>query len=810
MIDTLKVKWLKTIFLSFIFFILSPSIQSAENDSLAVLNISEINYKIEKAKRIISKINFVENDKNEIVKIDSILDQQKVFIDKQAEEFYSFKPNSLSKVFLANTFRIWNEYSNHLKKLNKNNTHRFEQTDEDSRTLSKLSKDFTILKKQIYGQQGFDIIIQLLDELLVKIELKKVEHYAFLKKTIEVEDKVDVLTISVDKTLNYTQDLLNQKKINTFKLTDPAIWNTQLEDGKYPNSSSRVARAWYENKKLIVNQVSLVKDQIPYYIFYSILLVVFIYFISKTYVGMKFNEDSDGYTTINRILINNPIPVSIAMVISLLLIMFPSIPILLSNVLASIMLILTALILKESISKDETKLILNYFIILTLYNLEILAWYFGGYSRLYFLTEIGIALFLLISYYFAFLKTTKQNSDLTTYAKKYIPIIIYTYIISAIAQVVGFLNLSILLNKILAIIPMLTIVIYMVFRVFNIFVIAISQIITTKLPLVNDIFPKHLKRMYRINKLILIYIWVRLIGNAFQLDRTISQLFSDILDYSFSEGEHSITFGNVLGFVIILFTTYYISKLTTKIFSNDKVRRNKNTPRGFFSATSLSLRMVFVILGGSFAMSKIGLDPSKFTIIAGALGVGIGFGLQDLVNNFISGLILIYGRPIQTGDTVEVDNLLGRVKEIGIRSSVLVTYDGAEILVPNSLLISNKLTNWTLSDNKRRVEILVGVEYGSDLEEVLEVLEISASRVDSILKNPQPKALFMDFGDSSLNFRLRFWVAYEDGLTSKSDVSVIIYKMLAEKGITIPFPQLDVHHFNNPSDPSDDNGDKDE
>ncbi|MCK5788660.1 MAG: mechanosensitive ion channel, partial [Chlamydiia bacterium] len=146
----------------------------------------------------------------------------------------------------------------------------------------------------------------------------------------------------------------------------------------------------------------------------------------------------------------------------------------------------------------------------------------------------------------------------------------------------------------------------------------------------------------------------------------------------------------------------------------------------------------------------------------------------------------------------------------GIRSSVLVTYDGAEILVPNSLLISNKLTNWTLSDNKRRVEILVGVEYGSDLEEVLEVLEISASRVDSILKNPQPKALFMDFGDSSLNFRLRFWVAYEDGLTSKSDVSVIIYKMLAEKGITIPFPQLDVHHFNNPSDPSDDNGDKDE
>ena len=796
MINNIKVNYLKTIIISLFLIIISPSIYSTETDSLAVLNISEINYKIEKAKRIIFKINFVENDKNEIARIDSILDQQKVFIDKQAEEFYSFKTNSLSKVFLANTFRIWNEYSNHLKKLNKNNTHRFEQTDEDSRTLSKLSKDFTLLRSQINGQQGFDIIIQRVDELLAKIELKKVEHYAFLKKTIEVEDKVDELTVSVDKTLNYTQDLLNQKKINTFKLTDPTIWNTRLDDGKYPDNSSRVARAWYENKKLIVNQVSLVKDQIPYYIFYSILLVLFIYFISNTYTRMQFNEDSDGYISINRILISNPIPISIAMVISLLLIMFPSVPILLSNILGSIMLILTSLILKKSISNNESKLIVNYFIILIFYNLEILAWYFGGYSRLYFLTEIGVALFLLISYYFAFLKNTKENSELTTYAKKYIPIIIYSYIVSAIAQIVGFLNLSILLNKILAIIPMITIVIYMVFRVFNIFVISLSQIITTKFPVVNEIFPKHLKIMFSLNKLMLIYIWIRLIGNAFQLDRTINNFFSNILDYSFSEGEHSITFGNILGFIIIIFLTYYISKLTTKVLSNSKIRSSRKTPRGFFSATSLSLRMIFVIVGGSFAMAEIGVDPSKFAFIAGALGVGIGFGLQDIVNNFISGLILIYGRPIQTGDTVEVDSLLGKVKEIGIRSSVLVTYDGAEILVPNSLLISNKLTNWTLSDNQRRVEILVGVEYGSDLEEVLDILEVSASRVDSILKTPQPKALFMDFGDSSLNFRLRFWVAYEDGLTAKSEVSVIIYKMLAEKGITIPFPQLDVHHFN--------------
>jgi len=759
MIDIPKLKWLKIIFIGLLIFTLTPTSYAVEKDTLAVLNISEINYKIEKAKRIISKIDFVENDNNEIIRIDSILDNQKIFLNKQAEEFYSFKANSLSKVFLANTIRIWTEYSNHLKKLNKNNTHRFEKTDEDSRTLSKLSADFTLLKKRIHGKQGFDIIIQRINELLTKVEKKKKEHYSFLRKTIEVEDKVEELTNLVDSTLNYTQNLLNQKKINTFKLTDPFIWNTQFEDGKYPNISSRIARAWYENKKLIVNQFKLVEEEIPYYLFYSFILILVVFFTRKTYINMSFTEEDNGYTIINRILIKNYIIVAIALIIGLLLIMFPSAPILLTNLLGSVLLLLTAFILRNSISNNDTKLIINYVIITMLYNLEILAWYFGGYSRLFFLFEDGVALFLLIGYYFSFLKNTKQTSEFTKYSKKYVPIIIYAYIVSALAQIIGFVNLSILLNKVLAIIPMITIVIYLAYKILNMFVLSFSEILNIKVPLFKEIFPKHLKRLYGLIKIILVITWIRLIGNAFQLERTIDQFFNNILDYSLTEGEYSITIGNVLGFIIILFITYYVSKLTSKIFSHDKVRKSKKTPRGFFSATSLSLRMIFVVVGGLFAMSKIGLDPSKFTIIAGALGVGIGFGLQDLVNNFISGLILIYGRPIQTGDTVEVDNLLGRVKEIGIRSSVLVTYDGAEILVPNSILISNKLTNWTLSDNKKRVEIFIGVEYGSDLEQVIDILELSAGRVDTILKNPAPKALFMEFGDSSLNFRLRFWVS---------------------------------------------------
>ncbi len=795
MADNLNIKWLRNIAFSLFFIMLSPSLASAKSDSLAVFNISDINYKIERAKRTISKINFVESQENEIARIDSILDHQKEFINKQAEEFYSFKPNGLSKVFLANTFRIWKEYSNHLKKLNDSNNHRFEKTDIDSRTLSKLNSEFTELKQKLKEKKGYHLIIQRINDILDRIDKKQKEHYAFLKKVIKIEDKVDELTSIVDETLNYTQNLLNEKKKNTFKLTNPPIWKTQFEDGKYPNASSRLAKAWYENKKLIVNQVELVHDKIPFYFIYSLMLVSLIYFTRKKYIGLKLDTDTKGFVSINRILINNHIPVYIASVIALLLMMFPSTPILFSNFLGATLLLLTFFILKNSISDNDRKLIINYFIIVNIYNLEIIAWYFGGYARLYFLGEIGIALFLLIGYYYSFIKDPKQTSEFTNYSKKFLPIIIYAYIVSAIAQITGFVNLSILLNKILAIVPMITIIIYMSFKVLNVFINAIYDIISVRLPLFNEIFPKFLKRSLVINKIILFVTWFKLLAIAFQFDRTINQIISEVLDYSFTEGEQTITLGSILAFLVIVFATYYVSKITSKIFSNEKLRTSRKAPRGFFSATSLSLRMIIIMFGASLAMSIIGLDPNKFTIIAGALGVGIGFGLQDLVNNFISGLILIYGRPIQAGDTVEVDDLLGKVKEIGIRSSILNTYDGAEILVPNSILISNKLTNWTLSDNRKRVEVFVGVEYGANLEEVIEILEVAASRVDMILKTPEPVALFMEFGDSSLNFRLRYWVSYEDGFSSKSEVSIIIYKMLEEKGITIPFPQLDVHHF---------------
>jgi len=179
--------------------------------------------------------------------------------------------------------------------------------------------------------------------------------------------------------------------------------------------------------------------------------------------------------------------------------------------------------------------------------------------------------------------------------------------------------------------------------------------------------------------------------------------------------------------------------------------------------------------------------------MAGALGLGIGFGLQNIISNFISGLILIFERPIQNNDVVEVGPLMGTVKKIGVRSSHVLTFDGAEVVVPNSNLISNEVINWTLSDNVKRVEIKIGTAYGTDLQVVTDVLKEVAQAHKLILKEPAPLALFDAFGNSALEFRLLYWVPVEFGIISKSEISISVYNRFKELGITIPFPQRDLN-----------------
>ena len=183
------------------------------------------------------------------------------------------------------------------------------------------------------------------------------------------------------------------------------------------------------------------------------------------------------------------------------------------------------------------------------------------------------------------------------------------------------------------------------------------------------------------------------------------------------------------------------------------------------------------------------MDVNRFTLLAGAFGVGVGFGLQNIVNNF-SGLILLFERPIHPGDTIEVGGVSGIVKKIGIRSSTISTGDGADAIIPNAILISDKLMNWTLTDPWRRIEISIGVAYGSDLQKVMEILLAVAD--SSVLKDPAPAVVFQGFGESALNFGLRVWILVQANLDTRSRLSIALARRCAMRN-PIPFPRRDLN-----------------
>ncbi len=268
---------------------------------------------------------------------------------------------------------------------------------------------------------------------------------------------------------------------------------------------------------------------------------------------------------------------------------------------------------------------------------------------------------------------------------------------------------------------------------------------------------------------------------------------SGVVSREWGFGQVSLSLAQVLVFVVAIWAAVLVSRLVRFVLEEDVMPR-LGLPRGVPGAVSRLTHYAIMAVGFLFAVGAAGVDLTNFAILAGAFGVGIGFGLQDVINNFISGLILLFERPIKVDDMVELGPLVGRVRRIGIRSSTVRTFEGAEVIVPNGQLISSQVVNWTLSDRHRRVELVVGVAYGTDPTTVLELLKRVALDHPEILRDPEPFITFDGFGDSSLNFKMRVWVAsFEDGWRVRSELAVAVNAALKEAGIQIPFPQRDLH-----------------
>jgi potassium efflux system protein len=262
----------------------------------------------------------------------------------------------------------------------------------------------------------------------------------------------------------------------------------------------------------------------------------------------------------------------------------------------------------------------------------------------------------------------------------------------------------------------------------------------------------------------------------------------------FRVGDTAVTVSSLLLALAILIASLVLSRLA-RSFVADRLLGRTRLAVGARYAIGRVFGYVILALGILVALQPLGVNATTLAVFGGALGIGIGFGLQDVVKNFVAGLIILVERPVQVGDSIEIDDVVGTVTEIRARATVLRTNDDIYLIVPNSKFISETVVNRSFGKRQVRYSIPVGVAYGTDPKAVEEALLEAAARSENVLREPPPRVWFRGFGESSLSFELLCWTSklLHSAGAFRSELNHLVYDSLRGRGIQIPFPQRDVH-----------------
>ena len=261
-----------------------------------------------------------------------------------------------------------------------------------------------------------------------------------------------------------------------------------------------------------------------------------------------------------------------------------------------------------------------------------------------------------------------------------------------------------------------------------------------------------------------------------------------------ASGDSTLTLWSIIYLLILVILLFFVSGRIRSLLSQRILVRSKLDP-GVRDSVGSIVRYLILVIGFFIILQTAGIDLTALSIVAGAVGIGIGFGLQTIASNFISGLIILFERPIKTGDRIEVGNIEGDVIEIGPRATTVVTNDNIAVIVPNSRFIGENVVNWSYTDQRVRFKIGVSVAYGSDPRMVEKLLLEVADENPDVLDNPAPGVRFLEFGDNGLLFELRAWsssLLHRKGKL-QSDLNFAIHRKFTEHGIEFPFPQRDIH-----------------
>jgi small-conductance mechanosensitive channel len=779
---------------TFIFYAQEQPVQQTEpkQEELVIYKISEIPIKLEETSAFLSdlydnvlkpeEVKELETELNEILENYSLLRAETDSVKLEEQLTTTLKEFEQRWKFQKNTISDWSDQvTSKTEKLEEQKKVLLEKRDIWLRTdtLARVEKANRNIRNKIR-------------EILA--EFNKAENLTVneINNSLNLQTKLSKQSVHVDNTIKNIEKLLLAKKREIFVRNAPPIWDSISGRLDTVGLTGQARNIWDSYIRTAEEFYTKNKDRFSSSIIYFLLFLLIVLVLKHYSKNLKSDDPK-----VQRALVILKTPVSTTILISLLAlaIIYSDAPEIFTS-LVRILLVFPLLIVLVRLINPTLRMPLYIFaLLLILQQFKLTSASDTEIERvlLFLINVIALAglVWMLINKRFekAFTKQSRVNK-----LKGLAKLLIGLLIITLLANMFGYVMLSLTLingtiNSTYGIILLLTATLALE----GVIVLFLHTKIATSLNVVKNYPEKIESKLSRILKLVVVVWSIIIILNNFGVKEIVFDWLGETLAHKWTIGSFSLSLGNILLFFISIWLSVIVSRFVRFMLEGDVLPR-LNLARGVPGAISTISSYLIIGFGIIVAIMGAGIDLNSFALLAGALGVGIGFGLQDIVRNFISGLILIFERPIQIGDAVQVEELSGRVMHIGIRSSTVKTWEGAEVIVPNGNLISNKLINWTLSDQRRRIDIKVGVAYGTDVNLVMETLLECAKLNEKILETPPPYVLFNDFGDSSLDFELRCWTAnFASWVEIRSDIRVAIDKAFKEKNIEIPFPQRDIH-----------------
>jgi small-conductance mechanosensitive channel len=571
---------------------------------------------------------------------------------------------------------------------------------------------------------------------------------------------------------------------NLFVQDSPPIWRLGAESWQEESRVPVILRA------TVSVFVAYIKCHTTVFLLHAIIILLLL--LAVYWLRRGVHKWTEREPSLRRAAAVFDVPVSTAITLSFLITarIYSLAPFLLRAILGGAVLIPTALILRRLMDRTLFPIINALLVFYFVDQLRLITAAVPLWGRLVFCAEmLGATLFLIWLIRSKHLSTIGANTT-----KRFVRVIraatqigVIVFPVTFLANFFGYVNFANLLGNAALRSAYVAAALYAALRIVEgLIIISLEARPLGLMRVVRLNRPMLQRRICGVAEFLAFVWWLSLTLNFLELRTPLIASTEAALQANLTIGSLSISLGHVLVFMIAVWASFLVSKFLRFLLEED-VYHHWKLERGIPQAISTMVNYAVLLAGFFVGLGALGVDLTKVTILAGAFTVGVGFGLQTVINNFVSGLILLFERPIKVGDVIEVSGSVGEVRHIGIRASVIRTPDGSEAIVPNGTLISSQVINWTFSDQHRAVEVPVTVVRGPAPHRVVELLKSVAANHPGVAKEPAPQAYVVNFASGAVTFQLRAWTArYEDWVQVRSDLAVAVDDALTRENIKIP------------------------